>query len=452
MISSSPTSSPFQRVGSSRSKPSANEFVGQFCAAHPPSIRRTRNDDEYYGGFRRSASLRRSQRGGMPESSGYNRPDQQQPVLGHRSAIPGRAERAWPKHHQPTQPHLGFSQGENSNYVRGGKPGYQQDTLTSIRRSRERAQASPQQQRGSLSRTPSLRGSQQRGSKPGGLNNNSSSSSSRPGQPHVSYENEVKSGGRPISMYTVNPQQQQQAQQQAQQQQQQQQQWRESNYHNRSGHQPAQQVSSSNDFYRIYRPSNGNIVCSTIGRTTSGIGGSNVDTFFQRTGSFHSGSGYQTISGGSGGKDSNQFLRSFSFRKRDVDDNNLTSSMPCLNDDNLQTPSSASTAMTTPRSAQHLMQRGNGLDRTPSFRSTNFYNSPSGTMTPASSSLVIYSLAYQILPTPRIPAPPPPAPASAPVSSGYPFIYGNGQIRKQGSAGSGGQIGMMTSISASRFD
>jgi hypothetical protein len=46
---------------------------------------------------------------------------------------------------------------------------------------------------------------------------------------------------------------------------------------------------SSNDFYRIYRPSNGNIVCSTIGRTGTG----NVDSFFQRTGSFHSGSGYQ---------------------------------------------------------------------------------------------------------------------------------------------------------------
>jgi hypothetical protein len=71
-------------------------------------------------------------------------------------------------------------------------------------------------------------------------------------------------------------------------------------------------------------------------------------------------------------------------------------------------------------------------------------------MTPASSSLVINSLAYQILPMPRIPPPPPPS--SAPVTSGYPFVYGNsnGPSRKQGSAGSGGQSGMLTSISASR--
>ena len=361
---------------------------------------------------------------------------QQQQGIGHRTAIPGRAERAWPKHHQPTQPHLGYSQGENSNYSRSSKPGYQQDTLTSIRRSRERAQASPQQQQqqqpqqGSLSRTPSLRGSQQRGSKSGGL----SGTSSRPVQPNISYENEVKLS-RPMSMYTANQPSQQQ-----------QQPWREAaNYHNRSG----QQMTSSNDFYRIYRPSNGNIVCSTIGRNGNGSS-SNVDSFFQRTGSFHSGSGYQTLSGGSSGKDSNPFLRSFSFRKRDADDN-LTSSMPCLNDENLQTSATASTLATTaPRAAHQILHRG-GLDRTPSFRSSNFYNSQSGTMTPASSSLVINSLAYQILPSPRIPPPPPPV--SAPVTSGYPFIYSNnsnGQSRNQGSAGSGGQSGMLTSISASR--
>jgi len=451
MISStSPTLSfsPFQRVGSNRSKP-ASEFVGHFCTAHPPSVRRTRNDDEFYGGFRRSTSLRRSQRSGVPDGSPLLRQDQL--GTGHRTAIPGRAERAWPKHHQPTQPHLGLSQGENNNYSRGGKPGYLQDTLTSIRRSRERAQVSPQQQqqqqqqqqhRGSLSRTPSLRGSQQRGMKPTSANNNNNNNSnSRVIQPNVCYENEMKAS-RPMSMYTVPPQQQQQ------------QHWRDTNYQNRSQQQPVQPVqpvSSSNDFYRIYRPSNGNIVCSTIGRSPAGSGGSAVDSFFQRTGSFHGG-GYQTISGGSSmsaasAKNSNPFLRSFSFRKREMDDNNLTSSMPCLNDNK----SGGSDGQTTPRAANQQYHRG-GLDRTPSFRSggTQYYNSSSGTMTPASSSLVINSLAYQILPSPRIPPPPPPA--SAPVTSGYPFIYSNnnGQSRKQGSAGSGGQSAMLTSISASR--
>lgn len=389
----------------------------------------------------------RSQRSGVPDGSPLMRQDGYA-MPGHRTAVPGRAERAWPKHHQPTQPHLGLSQGESSNYG-SRKPGYQQDTLTSIRRSRERAQASPPP--APLSRTPSLRGSQQRGTKSSASsgNNNNNNNNARTIQPNLSYENEIKSS-RPLSMYSVVssvPQQQH---------------WRETNYQNRpvqqQQQQPVSQVSSSNDFYRIYRPSNGNIVCSTIGRSTGG-NGSAVDSFFQRTGSFHGGGcgglGYQTISGNSSlsaatAKNSNPFLRSFSYRKREVDDNNLTSSMPCLNDNK----TAGETTGQAPSSRAHQPYRGGGLDRTPSFKSGggHYYNSPSGTMTPASSSLVINSLAYQILPSPRVPPPPPPA--SAPVTSGYPFIYGNNnaaqQNRKQGSAGSGGgQSAMLTSISAS---
>ena len=458
MMISTSASTPFQRVGSSRSKVGQNssttEFVGHFCAAHPPNVRRTRNDEEFYGGFRRSASLRRSQRSGVPDGSPHMRQDHS----GHRTAIPGRAERAWPKHHQPTQPHLGLCQGENNNYGRN-KPGYLQDTLTSIRRSRERAQASPPPS--SLSRTPSLRGSQQRGLKPSSgssnNNNNNNNNNSKIIQPNVSYENELKSNNRPMSMYSVvQPPIQQQPQSQ----------WRETNYQNRpvmqqplpQQQQPTPQVSSSNDFYRIYRPSNGNIVCNTIGRSTTGSGnGSAVDSFFQRTGSFHggggSGLGYQTISGNSSlsaasAKSTNPFLRSFSYRKRETDDNNLTSSMPCLNDNKAERSVNGVGEITP---ASRINQQYRGLDRTPSFRSGGqYYNTPSGTMTPASSSLVINSLAYQILPSPRVLPPAPPA--SAPVTSGYPFIYANNnssQNRKQGSAGSGGQSGMVSSISAS---
>ena len=223
--SSASSSSPFQRVGSSRSKQAASstttttEFVGHFCAAHPPNVRRTRNDEEYYGGFRRSTSLRRSQRSGVPDGSPLMRQDGYA-MPGHRTAVPGRAERAWPKHHQPTQPHLGLSQGESSNYG-SRKPGYQQDTLTSIRRSRERAQASPPP--APLSRTPSLRGSQQRGTKSSASsgNNNNNNNNARTIQPNLSYENEIKSS-RPLSMYSVVssvPQQQH---------------WRDTNYQNRS--------------------------------------------------------------------------------------------------------------------------------------------------------------------------------------------------------------------------
>merc|ERR1719320_1065205 len=92
---------------STYSKPSnySTTFSNNFSQGSP-NIRRTRNDDEYYGGFgssTRSSSARRSGRGGA-----------------------------------------------------GAVPGYQQDTLTSIRRSKERSQThtdSPSRFR----RTPSNR-------------------------------------------------------------------------------------------------------------------------------------------------------------------------------------------------------------------------------------------------------------------------------------------------------
>ena len=58
-ITSSP-GSPFQR----RSKNTADPFSNSFCSVHHPRIR-TRNDEEFYGGFRRSSSLRRSNNNNM---------------------------------------------------------------------------------------------------------------------------------------------------------------------------------------------------------------------------------------------------------------------------------------------------------------------------------------------------------------------------------------------------
>ena len=91
-----------------------------------------RNDEEYYGGFRRSSSLRRSNH---DNAGGHNS----------RGLYPGRAERRG--EHRSTS-----SNNNNNDY----KPGYLQDTLTSIRRSRERGVGNSP----SFSRTPSIRRSQ----------------------------------------------------------------------------------------------------------------------------------------------------------------------------------------------------------------------------------------------------------------------------------------------------
>lgn len=155
---SSPTGSPFQR----RQKEFSN-----FCTVHPPMPNpmrmRTRNDEEFYAGFRRSSSLRRSTNEG---SSG-----------GHlsRGLYPGRAERTNNQQHRSTSSNYRNNNNNCSEY----KPGYLQDTLTSIRRSRERAAASP-----SFSRTPSIRRS-----------GNSKQKSL------VKYENERPTLLRPTSLY-----------------------------------------------------------------------------------------------------------------------------------------------------------------------------------------------------------------------------------------------------------
>ncbi len=86
-----------------------------------PNMRRTRNDEEFYGGFRRSASLRQDNN----NSSRVGK------------STPGKAER---------------TVANNAN----SRPGYQQDTVCSVRRSRERVARAPSVSR-SVSRTASVR-------------------------------------------------------------------------------------------------------------------------------------------------------------------------------------------------------------------------------------------------------------------------------------------------------
>ena len=88
------------------SKPAnySNCFTHSFTQGSSPNIRRTRNDDEYYGSSETTTSSR------LPTTS-----------ISSRSSSARRSGRA-------------------PQAVVGGHPSYQADTLTSIRRSKERSQ------------------------------------------------------------------------------------------------------------------------------------------------------------------------------------------------------------------------------------------------------------------------------------------------------------------------
>jgi hypothetical protein len=205
----------------------------------------------------------------------------------------------------------------NSDY----RPGYLQDTLTSIRRSRERAAASP-----SFSRTPSIRRSQ----------NSKHKTSSSALNLSTRFENERPALLRPTSLYyptstpvaaspssaplsaasttgaptmpavtsvaSKDPPAQPSA----------------------SNFKTSNSSNNLSDYYRIYKPSNGGLVISQKGGN------------FTRTGSFSSRQiqpqptlASQTASVLSS-KPESTFMRSFSFRKREANDEHH-SSMPCLN-------------------------------------------------------------------------------------------------------------------------
>jgi len=247
-----------------------------------------------------------------------------------RGLYPGRAERKTSRNRSSSSNY----RNNNSDSRLNQQPGYLQDTLTSIRRSRERAAASP-----SFSRTPSVRRSQN--SKP---------------KTHFRYENEsISSGGlnssrptlmRPTSLYYPT-----------------------ASSSSSSGIAVTPKMNSSSnlsDYYRIYKPSNGGLIISQRP-------GSN----FTRTGSFHATNKpslpLSTIAASgnqphqppiSSNHRPEQFMRSFSFRKA-ADQHH--SSMPCLNANFGLKPYKPLTAS-------------------------------SGAATPSSSTLVINSLAYQVLP------------------------------------------------------
>jgi hypothetical protein len=343
-------SSPFQRR--SKQPPSTmmtSDPFTSFCPAHPMRITRTRADEEFYGGFRRSSSLRRSS-----NNNSNNNYNSMADIIGgghvSRGIYPGRVERRTDVQQQ--QQSSTRNRSTSSNYRNNNnsssaaaaaaaavnniigssadKPGYLQDTLTSIRRSRERAAVSP-----SFSRTPSIRRSQNSKQR---INNQTT---------QLRYENErplVSSNLRPASLYYPNTS-------------------------TSSVTSPSMTTTSSNnfktsnssnnlsDYYRIYKPSN------VINGGPKG---------FTRTGSFHASSKpavnmslASTPISASTHRPSDFFLRSFSFRKRDMTDDQHHSSMPCLN---------ANFSLAKP------------------------YKASAASGTPSSSTLVINSLAYQVLP------------------------------------------------------
>jgi CDC-like kinase len=310
--------SPFQRRPKNNNNNNNLTDFTTFCAVHPPPnhIRmRTRNDEEFYGGFRRSSSLRRSNNNNEAAAAG-----------GHisRGLYPGRAERKTSRNRSSS------SNYRNNNSDSTRLPGYLQDTLTSIRRSRERAAASP-----SFSRTPSVRRSQN-------------------SKTNVRYENEQQRPTllRPTSLYYPTA------------------------ASTASGVTPKITSNSSSnlsDYYRIYKPSNGGLIISQ--RPASGN--------FTRTGSFHASNksslplsatvatasinpSASSSATSSVSRPAVDFMRSFSFRKREAADEHH-SSMPCLNANFGLKPYKPLTAS-------------------------------SGAATPSSSTLVINSLAYQVLP------------------------------------------------------
>ena len=345
--------SPFQR----RSK-QTDPFSNSFCSSHHPRIR-TRNDEEFYGGFRRSSSLRRSNNNNLLGSAGGDHPNSS-PIgmTGHISRYPGKAERA---RNTATINADNRNRSSSSNYRNNNnseyKPGYLQDTLTSIRRSRERAAVSP-----SFSRTPSIRRSQN--SKQRNTTAPSSAGGTKYGTSESGSSDQRPTLLRPISLYypTTNTH---------------------SKDHNSSSNSgssnssksvsnPSSSNNLSDQYYRIYKPSqNGGQKSNTFTRTgsfhssqkpalavtaTHGHGGSHV-SLGQHNGHHHNSSKPAV---------SDTFMRSFSFRKAPDEHH---SSMPCLNA-NFSLPK-------------------------PTYK-------PLGTShgTPSSSTLVINSLAYQVLPAP----------------------------------------------------
>ena len=288
---------------------------------HPPHKLRTRNDEEYYGGVRRSSSLRRSSAANNNHNAGCPLHQQQQQLPQQQQPQP--KPRLHIHHH-----HHGHQQQQQQIVPPGraeriSRPSYQQDTFSSIRRSRERGTptAEPARTPG-LSRNVSLRKSSK------------SSNSTAAAAAVLKYDNEIP----------------------------------------RTRVAPAA-PSSSSRFYNLTAPTS----LSSAPQAPKRRSGSGL----HRNGSFshvNSAAGTASLLHRPG-----NFLRSFSFRAKPASEDIYTS-MPCLN------------ANLTPGHHKATAAHRGGHSHNPPHPLSNGHGHHGQSMTPTSSSLVLNSLAYQVLP------------------------------------------------------
>ena len=302
---------------------------------------RTRNDEEYYGGVRRSSSLRRSSTNhnglnGHIAGCPMHQQQQQQQVAQQHQQQPQPKPRLHHNHHT----YHGHQQiVPPGRAERISRPGYQQDTFSSIRRSRERGTpTAPEPSRTpGLTRNVSLRKSSSHNKS--SMGNNSSQTAAIINPAIVKYDNEIP----------------------------------------RTRVAPAA-PSSSSRFYNLTSPSSSSSSTAPMVPKRRGL---------HRNGSFS-----HVNSAGSAGGSSllhrpSNFLRSFSFRTKPASEDIYTS-MPCLNA-NLALGSGGGSSGAGP---------GHYKAAAASYRGNNpLSNGHHGqSMTPTSSSLVLNSLAYQVLP------------------------------------------------------
>lgn len=403
---------------------------GQFSGfyGNPPTnmIKRTRNDEEFYGGFRRSSSLRRSHRENicphhgnqaMIHSASSSAVSSLASAGGfpYKSPIPGKAERT---QNQPMKTPVPSS----------SVPSYQQGTVSSVRRSRDRTNVSPsnsqvRRSHSTVSRNASFR-SRSSAQKLSISKLPSTTSLSDFDKAQVRYENEVTPLSSPRSnYYHLSAPSARKYNSQT------------STASNQSQHEPRCAFSSAT-LGRLHRNSSHNLLSSTNTNSNNNSNNHNNaynNNYIQKNNNLNN--NYKTSEGG---KSTESFLRTFSFHAKPTD-LDLFSSLPCLNDDDNNDnndededddededeplthrhPESSHHRRAFHKSSKRNNSGGSASQGSTSASSTTSNGSNASTIgnssllghsrsirsinhlsqTPNSSSLVLNSLAYQILST-----------------------------------------------------
>eukprot|EP00095_Tigriopus_kingsejongensis_P012728 maker-scaffold43_size480169-snap-gene-2.23 protein:Tk12728 transcript:maker-scaffold43_size480169-snap-gene-2.23-mRNA-1 annotation:"serine threonine-protein kinase doa" len=391
------------------SKPSG-QFSGLY--GNPPTsmVKRTRNDEEFYGGFRRSSSLRRSHRENICPHHGHQAlvhsasSSAMSSLLGtnahsnNKIPLPGRAERT-------TSNSTSATPGLKTSASLVQVPGYQQGTVASVRRSRDRTNGSPgsnqiRRSHSTVSRNASFR-SRSSAQKPSVSKLPSTTAASDFEKAQLRYENEVGSNSRPSYYHLSAPTSRKFNTQMSV----------------PSHNEPRQFASST--LSRLQRNSSHNVLSSSQNANNSNYHSNNHHN------SSSSNNNYILKNSNHNHNDNlnhtDSLLRTLSFRGKpsDID---LFSSLPCLNDDEGSegADSGLSLHMFDRKTSKRNHHSGGSASQSSSTSSNGGGSSGSSTtstgttvahnrsmrsinhlpQTPNSSSLVLNSLAYQLLPSP----------------------------------------------------